>query len=257
MVARMGLRLMLVVVCVLSIGSMVAHADSIITYSGIDTSPARTNSDGAAAAFTAAAGGVATIDFENAPVGAYTGPLSLGDGVTLTSANIMNTGADATGIVNTSVLQGFNTTPGGSNYFQFTTQAITFGQTTTATATFDFANGPIDSFGTYLTGLCSTDYRSELVQLNFSNGSSQAITLNGSPNCGMEFWGFTDQGAQISSISITQSFTNTFSQTQSWLYGIGIDDVKYHSVPEPGSLLLLGTGLAGLGSLRKKFGRRA
>lgn len=248
---------MFLVVGVLSIGLMAAHADSIVTYSGIDTSPARTNSDAAAAAFTSAAGGVNTLDFESSPVGAYTAPLALGNGVTLTATNTLNIGANATGIDNTSVLQGFNTTPSGSNYFQFTTQAIAFGQTTTATATFDFANGPIDSFGTYLTGLCSSDYRSELVQLNFSNGSSQAITLNGSPNCGMEFWGFTDQGAQISSISITQSFTNTFSQTQSWLYGIGIDDVKYHTVPEPASLLLLGTGLAGLGTLRKKLARRA
>src|SRR5690349_10556488 len=100
MVARLGPRLMLLIIGLFSIGLMAAHADSIVTYSGIDTSPARTNSDAAAAAFTSAAGGVNTIDFETAPVGAYSAPLSLGNGVTLTATNTLNTGGDATGIDN-------------------------------------------------------------------------------------------------------------------------------------------------------------
>jgi len=242
---------MLLAVGLLTIGLMAAHADSIVTYSGIDSSPSRTNSDAAAGVFTTAAGGVNTIDFEGAPLGSFTS-LGLGNGVTLTTGN---TGSN-TGIQNTEQLLSYNTTLGGSQYFLFTTQFVSYGNSTTATATFNFTT-PVDAFGAYITGLCATDYRSELVQLNFSNGSSQAVTINGSPNCGTEFWGFTDSGAQISGITISQNFTQNFdNSTNLWQYGMGIDDVKYHQVPEPASIALLGTGLAGLGVLRRKLGRR-
>ena len=116
-----------------------------------------------------------------------------------------------------------------------------------ADATFSFAS-PIDSFGAYITGT-ETDLPGDIT-VNFTDGSIETLALTKTPDGGgVLYFGFTDAGASISSVTFTEGPTG--SSRDIW----GIDDVTFGAtVPEPGSILLFGTGLAGLaGVIRRKM----
>jgi hypothetical protein len=243
-----------VVVALLGICPSAASA-STITFTGKDAGVSYggpfTNSDIAHAAFDALIVGngqtLNLIDFEGAPVGAFTS-LNLGNGV---SASFTNQGA-ASGISNQnpSGFGTFDTTRPGTEYILFQTLAVSQPATTTATLTFTFAN-PINSFGAYISGLGND----APFNYQFNDATGQVtITASGLSNGfnEVQFLGFTDFGQAISSVALNLTDVPPNANIN-WLYSVGIDDVNYSAaVPEPASLLLLGTGVAALVARRRK-----
>jgi len=221
-----------------------AHA-GIVLYNGIDSGVGPGDptpmSDAAAASFGAAAsaaGTVGLINFESAPVGAYSS-LVIAPGVTLTGTNIGGGEQSINDLPQGSPnnLYGFNTTPGGANYASLEGGSITF----------TFAK-PIQFFGAYLSGVQGI-FGAEFYQ--FNDGANQSVSIPVPPNNlgGVEFFGFTDFGTSITSLTITAADDAT-----------GADDVRYGpistaAVPEPSSLALTTAAIGSMafvGFLRRR-----
>lgn len=218
----LSLRRLAVALC-LSPGS--AALASLTIFQGTDFGVAvgapRPNSDAAAAAFKLATGVFSIIDFENAPVGDFA-TLALGSGVSVSLIGTAPNGGISTLSSNT---LGFNTTPGGTKFLHLSPPA----NNPLAAAVFAFTT-PIDSFGSYLTGLGTA---SGNLHLAFNDGSSQDLSVIGNAAGGVQFFGFTDFGKSISSVSL--EILNTTSSFDR----IGIDDVILHPVavvPEPATV---------------------
>jgi hypothetical protein len=186
------------------------------------------NSSAAYAAFAAAAGPISTITFESSPVGAFSS-LVVAPGVTASGSSLSVN--NAPNLPSDPSLDGFNTTPGGSNYIEDLASSVTF--------TF---GSPINAFGAYLTGVQLFFYQDTVT---FSDGSSETIDVPGVTDGtgSTDFVGFTDPGASITSVTITSG--------QGYGDYIGVDDVSYGTsvTPEPGSMVLLLTGCLALGML--------
>lgn len=195
-------------------------AAGIVTYSGADNSVSSlsqmTNSNVAAASFNAAVPGASVLTFES----------PLPSGVSIAGGTITsNSGCGAP--------CGFNTTSGGQNFLNL------FG----GTATFNFLT-PIQAFGFFITGL-----QSDLVPqqtITFTDGSSQVLNTPFATNGGGAFFGFTDFGKSISSVSFNA--TNDI---------VSVDDVRFLSVsavPEPATwaMMLLGFGAMGVSMRRRR-----
>jgi len=213
-----------------------AMAGTITSYSGQDdgasTSGPWPNSSAAQSAFLTAAGSTTLIDFESQALGFYSpivvGPVSI-------TLNAPNYGSSFSGIGNANQgnLYAFNTTSGGSQWLGFPG----------GSATFNFAS-PVSSFGFWITGI-QTVFTTEFT-VTFNDGTDQTLNIPINVNGGAQYFGFTDAGGTTSAITITNL------SDDAW----GIDDVRYgsSSVPEPGTLVMFGSGLLGLASIaRRKF----
>jgi len=236
-----------------------AFGGTINTFHGVDPNSnggtVLTNSSAAATQFGAGVLGLNQIQrtngFESVPTGSFTN-LDLGGGVSLALTNAPNSSIDDQ---SNSVV--YNTTPGGKNFFVDFTNYIAAGDSLTAQATFTFAN-PIDAFGAYLEGVGTPAGTGGQVTFDFSDGSNQSLPATGfgDGSTDAQFFGFTDPGAQISSVTMTVNYTAPSPSPYTWAYYFGVDDVTYATVPEPSSLMLLGASLAGFaGVIRRKLNR--
>ena len=232
----------LMTVVIFAVGMVTTAQATETIYTGQDLNVGGTEiriphpiSTAASNAFQAGLIGVGTESFESFAAGAGS-PLNLtfaGAGTaTLTdnSGYIRNvpSGTDGNGRYPIS----------GNQYWESSGQmTITFGS-------------PVSAFGFW--GVDFGDFGGDL-QMVFSNGLSKTFTVstNGDPNGSVLFWGITETGATFQQI--------VFNNTQSGSDFFAFDDMTIGSqqqvkqTPEPATLMLLGFGLAGLATLRKKI----
>lgn len=210
-------------------------------YNGLDAGAgpgdARPSSDTAASNFgtdAASLGTLNAITFEDVALTPDQN-LTIAPGVTATWFNH----AGFTIANNPSVLLGYNTTPGGSQFAQLAYNDFT----QPVGVTFSFAT-PIQAWGAYFTGV-GTAVGSTVIQ--FSDGTFQTQSVLGALNGGVSFLGFTDPGRQISAITVLQTPVDGAAGDI-----LGIDDIRYvSSIPTPALLPgLVGVGIA---VLRKKL----
>ena len=188
---------------------------AITTFAGSDdgVGPAgpRPLSDAAASAFNLAAGSTTLIDFESVPLG-NTGSFTAAPGVSATY-----TGFDPAfgGVVSTSsVVLGYNTTSGGSKFFQFAPSFVGTAESLTLSFT-----SPVSGFGAYFTGTQSSVAGS--IHVVFSDGTANDLALTkNSANGGVQFFGFLDPGSSISSITVSE--VGPFNSRDIF----GIDDIR-------------------------------
>lgn len=220
------------------------HGAPVIYY-GIDpgAGPAnpRPNSDAARASWTTAAsslGSVAIIDFESNANSTLAASAILDSNTT-----VARTGGFTTmGIMDDPniVTWGYNTTSGGNRQL---TAAPLIGVGETVTLKFDFAT-PVQAWGSFFTGVGTV---TSALRVNFVGGGFQEFNIAGAANGGILFWGFTDAGQLISSISVVMENNSNLDSDV-----FSLDDMGYVVIPLPHTGGLAVAGLIGLGALRRR-----
>lgn len=181
------------------------------------------NSQAEASNFLSVAGALNVYDFES-PV----------------PSNLTITGGSTVNASSCGPLCGFNTTVGGAFFRELVGGSVAF----------SFTN-PVDAFGFYVNGLQTDLVPQQTIEYVDGSSVTQIINFPTAINGGGAFVGFIDFGQLISSV--------TFNATNDIL---GFDDLRFGrsennpgdpvSVPEPGSIALLGVGLLGIGIARKR-----
>jgi hypothetical protein len=206
---------------------------SVITYGGFDLNafpgqPAP-NSTAAAAAFTAAAGPLRTITFEEELLGPIPGMRVLSDGTVLTEVQVAQ-GVVVEDFIHPDVRQ-WNTTPGGKTYLELSGLDPALSR---FRFTFPF---PTLAFGAYFTGITN---QLGVHFLTLDDGAPQSLFVlsNLTLETQLSFFGFVSTGTPFTSITLETRGSPIND------YIIGIDDLQYAAVPEPSALALFLGGVA-------------
>ena len=195
----------------------IAADNSVSTLAGM------VNSQAAAADFLSVAGALDVYDFESPE-----------------PSNLTITGGSTTNTPACGALCGFNTTAGGAFFRELFGGSVSFSFT-----------DPVDAFGFYVNGLQTDIVPQQTIEYVDGSSVTQTIDFPSATGGGGAFVGFIDFGKLIASV--------TFNATNDIL---GFDDLRFGqsannpgdpvSVPEPGSIALLGIGLLGIGMTRRK-----
>ncbi|MEO7318944.1 MAG: PEP-CTERM sorting domain-containing protein [Chthoniobacteraceae bacterium] len=217
-----------------------------LSLAGMPNSVAESNAwNGTAGAL----GTIGLVDFEQQPYPpSQQTSLVIAPGVTLSSSMSVFTISNST---SNQFVYAFNTTPSGGFYaglravsqFPFELPVYTF--------TFDF---PIQAFGLYITGRGQGGGLAPFPpDLTFEDPAFERILLPFSNGVAGQFVGFTDEGACISSVSITPGSSSFPNLADSFAF----DDVRWvRCVPEASasSLLVMATAFM---ATRRAFHRKA
>jgi len=240
-------------------------AGAVTLYSGVDLGNATgvgTNTTNAYNSFTSVLTGFnAVADTDTLESIALGEAVNIGSaaGVTITascsSCDFSGTFSIKSGVQNTADGQnGYNTSSGGSHFYQVAGAEVGgTSQNTVLTLTF---SSPIQVFGVFLTDIQSS---LAVTTVTFNDGSPESFVLptsgdaTGCPascsTAGSQFFGFVTNGT-VTTVTFTTVQTHAGNNSARDIFGL--DDLTIGSIatPEPGTFVLLGGALAGLGALR-------
>ena len=237
-------------VVILALGAVIClpgMASASSTFFGEDLSgggqlAVHPNADAAQTKFLASLSSYGTENFDSMTVGNAPSPLNFG-WVTGT----LNSGIGTLLVTNGLPQEGtYAISP--SNYLFFV-DYNTAELNVSANLSFIFSSQPVRGFGFYGTGI--GDYGERLaVRLNYANSTTETFLVGHTEQSNAAFNAVLYYGVIGSNAISSVDLLNVYPTTGNWYVGMGFDNFTAGQVPLPPSVLLLGSGLLGLGLLR-------